>query len=1380
MASLLRRVGAEFTANSTTAGHQWFQQMAPLSGGGFVVVWVDELRGGVAAQRFDADGARLGGEIHLSNTAALESVAGLASGGFVATWMGGGNGTTSDIKARIFDQEGLPLGPEFTVNTADAVHQQSSQAIGLPGGGFVVHWHDTGGTSGGDPNVRAQMFDGSGAKLGSEFTVNTTLPGTQRDSTGIALDGGGFVIVWADFPSGGEGDVRGQIFDSSGNRVGGEFMVPTVTAGNQWYPDLAALPGGGFVVAWPGPQFAHAQIFDPAGAKVGSEIRVSDSDNGVISLSVTALPDGAFMIGWHNTAPSPGIPSMRGQLFDPDGNRMGSQFQINEAQITGGTPQLATLSSGRVVASWLTGNYEVQTAIFRAPLIGTPAADVLAGTEADDGIAGLGSDDLLSGAGGDDSLDGGEGNDVLIGGEGADSLDGGGGSDTADYSADSNPLGVIVNLTSNSYLSGFGHPDKYVVGPGQALDGSEDIDQLSGIENVRTGDFADWVAGSDGANRIETGAGNDFIQAGSGDDRLIGGSGVDTMNGGAGNDVYDVDSRSDFITEAVGKGIDTAEIHAASFTLNTNVENAVAMFEGSGPAQTVRGNALNNRLDGSTGNDVLIGRAGDDLLAGGAGIDILTGGAGTDLLIGGSLSAVELIVNGSFETISGSDDARSVVLSGDSGGGGDYRAHVASSLFGWQLGSSDGIELNTGTGAGSFNTAAGEVLVDLEVGYGKNQSLIQDIPGVAAGTQLVLRFAAAASMDGGGQLEVRWNGAVIATITPASYAMTQHSFLVTAVADGSGAGGSNQLEFRETGAHSGRGTLVDAVSLRAIVDEDETDWLSYDSELDGGSLGVLVNLSDGAALLDGILVGAGEARDTNGQLDRIVGFSNVAAADLGYSWILGSEDANFLIGGNGDDVLNGAGGDDMLDGGSGSDGMTGGTGDDVYLVDNAGDVIVENAGGGTDEVRAQVGTHVLAANVENLVATSDINHDFRGNGGDNLIAGGGGSDLLRLYDGGDDTVLAGAGSDNIFFIGSLTAADVVNGGAGVDTLVLQGPYGALTLTSNITQIENVSILAGSNTGFGEPGSNRYDYVLTTHNSNFAAGVQARINGAALLEGEDFTFDGSAETDASYVVYGGKGKDTLLGGLGNDIFFYAEERFASGDTVNGGSGYDGMFLRGNYTIDFNAPGYTGLFTNIENLTLTSATDERYARGGGTEFDYNLTLSDAIVGAGQELTISGALLMASETMVLDASRETNGTVRLFGGRAADTLKGGANADLIHGGFNADTLSGGGGADVFRYQAATDSYAVAKDHIVDFTPGTDKIDLSRIDADEILGGNQAFSWIGSNAFSGTAGELRAFQSGSTWTLEGDVNGDGHADLIVTLTLQGPVPLGSGDFLP
>jgi Ca2+-binding RTX toxin-like protein len=414
---------------------------------------------------------------------------------------------------------------------------------------------------------------------------------------------------------------------------------------------------------------------------------------------------------------------------------------------------------------------------------------------------------------------------------------------------------------------------------------------------------------------------------------------------------------------------------------------------------------------------------------------------------------------------------------------------------------------------------------------------------------------------------------------------------------------------------------------------------------------------------------------------------------------------------------------------------------------------------------------------------------LRGSAYRDILNGGSGDDTIyahyrnpdvepnTLY----DRILGGAGSDILFLGADLTQSDVVTGGADVDTLVLQGDYaGGLALSANVTEIENVSILGGDNSSLGEPGTNRYDYVLTTSDANFAAGVQARINGAALLAGEDFTFDGSAETNAHFVVYGGRGKDTLTGGLGNDIFFFAEERFASGDVVNGGAGYNGMFLRGNYTIDFNAPGYTGLFTNIQNLTLTSATDERYARGGGTEFDYNLTLSNAIVGAGQTLTVSGALLMATETMILDGSQESDGFLRLFGGKAADTLKGGANADLVHGNLGADQLTGNGGADTFRYQDVAESQSGSIDHILDFTPGTDKIDLSRIDAAAAAAGDQAFSWIGSGAFSGAAGELRAENlNNQGWYLEGDTDGNGTADFIVQLTLQGPTPLSVGDFI-
>ena len=78
------------------------------------------------------------------------------------------------------------------------------------------------------------------------------------------------------------------------------------------------------------------------------------------------------------------------------------------------------------------------------------------------------------------------------------------------------------------------------------------------------------------------------------------------------------------------------------------------------------------------------------------------------------------------------------------------------------------------------------------------------------------------------------------------------------------------------------------------------------------------------------------------------------------------------------------------------------------------------------------------------------------------------------------------------------------------------------------------------------------------------------------------------------------------------------------------------------------------------------------------------------------------------------------------------------------------------------------------------THRIDLSSIDADANAAGDQAFNFIGSDAFSGAAGELRAvFDAGSSiWTVSGDVDGDGLADLAIHVTTTGSDPIASGDF--
>ena len=87
----------------------------------------------------------------------------------------------------------------------------------------------------------------------------TTWSGTDVDGTGVI----------------------GQIFDSSGAKVGLEFQINAHTAGDQTNPSVSGLEDGGFVVAWEsrlqdGSQTGvYAQRYDSGGQKVGSEFQVN-------------------------------------------------------------------------------------------------------------------------------------------------------------------------------------------------------------------------------------------------------------------------------------------------------------------------------------------------------------------------------------------------------------------------------------------------------------------------------------------------------------------------------------------------------------------------------------------------------------------------------------------------------------------------------------------------------------------------------------------------------------------------------------------------------------------------------------------------------------------------------------------------------------------------------------------------------------------------------------------------------------------------------------------------------------------------------------------------------------------------------------------------
>ena len=139
--------------------------------------------------------------------------------------------------------------------------------------------------------------------------------------------------------------------------------------------------------------------------------------------------------------------------------------------------------------------------------------------------------------------------------------------------------------------------------------------------------------------------------------------------------------------------------------------------------------------------------------------------------------------------------------------------------------------------------------------------------------------------------------------------------------------------------------------------------------------------------------------------------------------------------------------------------------------------------------------------------------------------------------------------------------------------------------------------------------------------------------------------------------------------------------------------------------------------------------------------------------------------------------DGDDALFGDRGVDTLQGDDGDDRLTGGLSRDYLDGGDGDDTFRFASVRDSRPGSshRDQVQDFSPGDDLVDLRPIDAAAGTAGNQAFTFIGDEPFTGQAGQLR-FDPDSR-LLQGDTTGDGRADFEVKFTTK--VQLVADDFL-
>lgn len=300
---------AQFQVNIGGGTNAW-TDVAVDDSGNFLVTWTQG--GDIFMRRFLANGTAVDAgdlivNIGTSNTQHNPSVNMNGAGDFVIAWEGDGGGNEG-IFVRRGSMGGGLTGSDITVNTAGAAKDPS---VGIAdSGGFVVVWdngsdvffqlYNSGGVSQNsgqvdvllqlsagaaavdmsgdgrftvayratvlDPEIYVRQFDATGNPLYLPKIANTSGLLSTQTSPSITMDDiGEFIVVWE-----GTGNQAGQIdgagvfgqkFNSSGQKIGVEFLINQTTANVQDRASVAMLDRDNFVAVWTGSDGTQTDIF---------------------------------------------------------------------------------------------------------------------------------------------------------------------------------------------------------------------------------------------------------------------------------------------------------------------------------------------------------------------------------------------------------------------------------------------------------------------------------------------------------------------------------------------------------------------------------------------------------------------------------------------------------------------------------------------------------------------------------------------------------------------------------------------------------------------------------------------------------------------------------------------------------------------------------------------------------------------------------------------------------------------------------------------------------------------------------------------------------------------------------------------------------------
>ncbi|MGG7565377.1 Ig-like domain-containing protein [Rhodovulum sp. DZ06] len=281
------------------------------------------------------------------------TAAALTDGGWVAVYL-----EDSEVKLRRFDSEGYPSGPETLVADADGALNYQPTVIGLAGGGYAVAWR---GGSGADVNgVYVNTYDAAGALVSGPVQMNVTTAGTQQYPNLSALPDGGFWAIWADDAA----DIMMQRFDASGAPLARDGLsagldeVVLPSTGAVYYPDIVTLPSGVTVAVWEeylteGSVTSYdirAQIIGADGTPSGAGFTVNQTLAGTQEYPAIAVTAAGGFVIAWNGPGEDGVSGPMARIFDASGAPITDEIFVGGPG-TGGQVDVAVLADGRIAVS---------------------------------------------------------------------------------------------------------------------------------------------------------------------------------------------------------------------------------------------------------------------------------------------------------------------------------------------------------------------------------------------------------------------------------------------------------------------------------------------------------------------------------------------------------------------------------------------------------------------------------------------------------------------------------------------------------------------------------------------------------------------------------------------------------------------------------------------------------------------------------------------------------------------------------------------------------------------------------------------------------------------------------------------------------------------